>query len=494
MELKLKSGKWSTGIPVAMLRRETAEKLGIHSKERLLVKTLSKRPKSMSVIVDTNESVIKKDEILLSVEVKKELNLKPGDKVDVDLSPPAKSFNYIKEKLNKKVLSSEKINLIMKDIVNNNLSEAEISMFISAVYQNGMNFKETVAMINSFLNSGSTFSIKGKNVVDKHCIGGIPGNRTTPIVVSICAAKGLIFPKSSSRAITSAAGTSDVVETLTPVEFSAEEVKKIVKKTNACMVFGGSLGMVPADTKIIDIEKELHIDSESLLLSSILSKKLSVGSKTILIDIPYGGTAKVNREKALNLKKKFEKIGNYFKVNIRVVLTDGSQPIGNGIGPVLEMRDILRILNPEKIGPRDLEEKSLFLAGQILEMTKKAKEGKGYELAKETLRSGKAFKKFKEIIEAQGGKVKELKLAKHKQEIYAEKTGKIVQIDNKKINDLARVAGCPIDKPSGIYLYYHLGDFVEKGDKLFTIYSESKPRLKEAIKFYSEKKPILLNN
>ena len=335
MELKVKSGKWFAGLPVAMLRKETAEKLGAHSKERLLVKTISIKPKSISAILDINESGIKKDEIILSVEAKRELNLKSGDKVDVDLSPPAKSFEYIKEKLNQKTLSNEKINLIMKDIVNNNLSEAEIAMFISAVYQNGMNFKETVTMIKSFLNSGSVFSIKGKNVVDKHCVGGVPGNRTTPIVVSICASQGLIFPKSSSRAITSAAGTSDVIETLAPVEFSAEEVKKIVKKTNACMVFGGSLGMVPADTKIIDVEKELHIDSESLLLSSILSKKLSVGSKIILIDIPYGKTAKVTKEKAQELKKKFEKLGNYFKVNVKVVLTDGSQPIGNGIGPVL---------------------------------------------------------------------------------------------------------------------------------------------------------------
>jgi putative thymidine phosphorylase len=473
-----------------MLRKETAEKLGVHFKERVLVRSVLERSKSVSAIVDTNESGIKKDEIILSLEIKKELNLKSGEKVDVDLAPPAKSFNYIKEKLNKKTLSGKKINLIMRDIIANNLSEAEIAMFISAVYENGMNFSETVAMVKSFLNSGSSFSIKGKNVVDKHCVGGIPGNRTTPIIVSICASQGLIFPKSSSRAITSAAGTSDVIETLASVEFSADEVKKIVKKTNACMVFGGSLSMVPADTKIINIERELHIDSESLLLSSILSKKLSVGSKNVLIDIPYGETAKVTKEKALKLKKQFEKLGRYFKINVRIVLTDGSQPIGNGIGPVLEMRDILKILNPEKIGPRDLEEKSLFLAGQILEMTKKAKIGKGYLLAKEILHSGKAFKKFREIILAQGGRVKELKLAKYKQEIYAEKKGRIAKINNIEINNLARIAGCPIDKEAGIYLYCHLGDFIEKGDKIFTIYAESKPRLNEAVRYYYEKKPI----
>jgi len=158
---------------------------------------------------------------------------------------------FIKEKLDKKPLSEDKIKKITKDIVNNSLSEAEIALFISAMYGNGMNFQETIYLIKSILNSGERISLKNKFVVDKHSIGGIPGNRTTPIVVSICASQGLIFPKTSSRAITSAAGTADVLETLTKVEFSAKELKKIISKAGACMVWGGALEMVPADSKII---------------------------------------------------------------------------------------------------------------------------------------------------------------------------------------------------------------------------------------------------
>jgi len=274
------------------------------------------------------------------------------------------------------------------------------------------------------------------------------------------------------------------------VGFSIKELEKIVKKTNACMVWGGSLGMVPADSRIIQVEKLLKIDPQAQLLASIMSKKLAVGSKYILIDIPYGKGAKVNKSQAIKLKKKFEQIGKYFHKKISVVLTDGKQPIGNGIGPGLELIDILKILKREEDAPKDLEKKSLFLAGQILEMAKKAKKGKGVELANEILQSGKAFEKFEQIIIAQGGKLKKIKLAKFKKNILSKKSGKIREINNKKINSLAKIAGCPIDKFAGVYLYFHVRDKIKKGEKILTIYSESKSRLNEAIRFYNETKPI----
>lgn len=256
------------------------------------------------------------------------------------------------------------------------------------------------------------------------------------------------------------------------------------------MVWGGSLGMVPADSKIINVEKEIRIDAQSLMLASIMAKKLAVGSKCLLIDIPFGKNVKVNKSQALELKRKFEKLGKYFKIKIKVVLTDGSQPIGNGIGPALEIKDIINILDPKKQGPKDLEQKSLILAGNLFEISKKAKKGRGYEKAKEILYSGKAFDKFKEIIEAQKEKIIDLKNFKYKKTILSKKTGKIKEINNKKINNLARVAGCPVDKFAGIYLYKHVGDKIKKGEKLLTLYAESKPRLNGALKFYYEKKSI----
>ena len=205
-------------------------------------------------------------------------------------------------------------------------------------------------------------------------------------------------------------------------------------------------------------------------------------------DIPYGKNAKVNKSKALELKKKFEQLGKHFKRKLKVILTNGSQPIGNGVGPALELVDVLKVLDQKKQGPKDLEEKSLFLAGKLLEMTGKTK--KGTELAKKILYSGKAFEKFKQIIKSQKGNLKNIEPAKFKKDILAKKTGKIYEIHNKKINSLARIAGCPVDKYSGLYLYFHLGDKVKKKEKLLTIYSESHSRLKHAIKFYKKEKPI----
>jgi len=490
MELKIKFLKWSAGLPVAMLNKKTAEKMGVHPKDRISIQTTSKSVKEISTIVDTIEGLVKNNEVAVSSELKKHFNLRVGQKVDVNLSSLPKSIELVKKKLNKKTLSKKEIEEIIKDIVDNSLPELEIALFISAMYQQGMTFKETIYLIEAILKSGNSLKLPNKFVVDKHSIGGVPGNRTTPIVVSICAAVGLIFPKTSSRAITSAAGTADVIETIAKVEFSMKELEKIIKKTNACMVWGGSLGMVPADSRIIQVEKLLKIDPQAQLLASIMSKKLAVGSKYILIDIPYGKGAKVNIAQAIKLKKKFEQLGRYFHKKISVILTDGTQPIGNGIGPGLELIDILKILKCEENAPKDLEKKSLFLAGQILEMVKKAKKGKGIELSKEILQSGKALEKFEQIIIAQEGNLKEIKPAKFRKNILSKKSGKIKEINNKKINSLAKIAGCPIDKFSGVYLYFHVKDKIKKGEKILTIYSESKSRLKHAIEFYNKEKPI----
>ncbi len=490
MDLKVKFLKWSAGLPTAMLNKKTADKIGIHSKDRISMRTLSKYPKEMSTLVDTVEGIVRPGEIAVSSEIRKRMKLKKGQKVDINLSTMPRSTLYIKDKLDGKTLKPEQIKEIVNDVVTNSLSQAELSLFVSSMYVRGMNFKETVALIEAILDSGNMLRLGRKMIVDKHSVGGVPGNRTTPIIVSICAAAGLTMPKTSSRSITSAAGTADVIETVARVEFSIEELKKIVRKTNACLVWGGALGMVPADSKILDTEKILKIDPEAQLLASIMSKKLAVGSDYILIDIPYGKRAKVSKKRAFHLKRKFEKLGQHFKKEIKVVLTKGNQPIGNGIGPTLELIDILKVLNPEEEGPKDLEEKSLFLSGELLEMTDKAKKGKGIEMAKKILESGEALKKFEQIIKAQEGDFSKIKLAQFKKDILSRKSGKIIDIHNKKINSIARFAGCPVDKSAGLYLYHKLGDKVKKGEKLITIHSESKSRLNSAVNFFHKIKPI----
>ncbi|MFH1290082.1 MAG: thymidine phosphorylase, partial [Nanoarchaeota archaeon] len=367
-----------------------------------------------------------------------------------------------------------------------------IAYFVSGVYHNGMSFKETVYLTEAMAKTGRMLKWKSNKIADKHSIGGIPGNRTTPIVVSICAAAGITIPKTSSRAITTAAATADVMEAITNISLSAEELQKVVKKTGACLAWGGSLGLAPADDKLIRVEKMLGVDPESQLIASILSKKLAAGSKIILLDIPYGKGAKVSLVQAKKLKQQFMKMARYFRLNTEVVLTKGDQPIGNAIGPVLEMIDLYKILKREPSRPIDLEEKSIFLAAKLLEMMGKAGKGKGKKRALEILDSGGALKKFEEIIKAQGKKKYALKLAKHKQNILAKSNSKVSAINNKFINSLGRKLGCPTSKGAGIYIHKHIGEKAKKGDLLLTLYSESKKELNDAIKFCNETNPITL--
>jgi AMP phosphorylase len=483
MKLKIKLLEWSAGVPVAMLNQETANELGIKLRDRISIETSTKE---IYTIVDTIGKLIKKDEIAISSEIKKILDLRQGQKVDINLALPPESLNYIKKKLDNKKLSYKEIKEIIKDIVNNSLSEAEIALFISAMHKYGLDINETVFLIKSILETGSRLKLNNKFIADKHSIGGIAG-RTTPIVVSICSAAGLTMPKTSSRAITTPAGTADAIETIAKVDFTVKQLKKIIQKTNAFMVWGGGLGMVPADNKIIQVEKLLNMDSKAQFLASIMSKKLAVGSKYILIHIPYGKTAKVNKNKALDLEKRFKQVAKRFNQTLECVLTKNKGPIGNGVGPALEIIDVIKVLNREDCCYK-LEEESLLLSGKLLELTKKAKKGKGEEMAKEILNSGKAFEKFKEIIKAQGGNIScnKIKLAKYKKDIHSSKSGKLEEINNKKINLLARLAGCPTDKGAGLYLYVHSGDRIKKGEKLFTIYSESKHRLKQAMSYYKK--------
>ncbi len=490
MELKIRFLKWSAGLPVAMLNERTAEKIGVHSKDRIIIKALS--GKQISTILDTVKELIMEDEIAVSSELKKILQVKNGQKVRITIAPFPRSTIHLREKLEGKKLNKENIFEIIKDIVNNSLSESEIALFISAMYKEGMDMQEKINLIKAILKYGNKISPKGKYVVDKHCIGGIAGNKTTPIIVSICASNGLIFPKTSSRAITSEAGTVDFMEAIAKVDFNTKELSEILQKTGAFIAWGGGLGMVPADSKIIRIEKILRIDPESQFLVSIMAKKLAVGSKYFIIDIPYGKEAKVSKKKALRLKRKFQELADYFNKEIKVILTKGTQPIGNGIGPILELKDVLNILNPKKQGPKDLEEKALILSGYLFEMTGKTKKGKGFSKAKEILYSGKAFDKFKEIVKAQKGSLNYQEKPVFKKDIYSNQKGKIKEIYNKKIISLARITGCPYNKFSGIYLYFKKGDLVQKKDKILTIYSESKNRLDEAIKFYNFKKPIFI--
>ncbi|MEN9626117.1 MAG: hypothetical protein RL557_445 [archaeon] len=489
MKLKIKKFDFLTGRPVCMINEHTARELSFHVGQRILIQ---RNGGKIISVVDIIKDVLKNDEIAVSAEVLESINGKPGQQVKVQLAEKPHSIDLIKEKLKGRRLTEKEIREIIENIANNSLTEIEVAFFVSAVYEEGMSLQETKYLTKAMVETGNSLKFNG-HVTDKHSVGGVAGNRTTPIVVSICATQGLIIPKTSSRAITSAAGTADVVETIAKVDFSLKDIKKIVNKTGGCFVWGGSLGLAPVDDKIIKIEKIVNIDSSAQVIASILSKKISVGSKCILIDIPYGKSAKFSQKEAKLLKEHFLDVGKIFNLNMKVVLTDGSEPIGNGIGPLWEIKDVLNILTGND-APTDLKEKSIFLAGTILEMCNKAKKGTGQQKARVILESGLAYKKFLEIIKAQQGDVKQVNSLKPRfsHTINILNKEKIKHIDNKFINQLARYAGSPEDKPAGVYLHKKKNQFIEKNEPLLTIHAMSKEKLQQAIQFFKENKKRMI--
>jgi len=454
---------------------EGMNRIRVHNNKTSIITTLN--------IV--NSDLVSPEEIGVSDTTFALLNLKEESKVTISHIKPLVSFSAIRAKMRGKEFTEKELIEIIADIVSGRFSDTHVAAFCTAC-EGVLSEKEITFLTQAMVKAGKQIKWRKSTVVDKHCIGGVPGNRTTVIVIPIIAAFGLYIPKTSSRAITSPSGTADTMEVLAPVKLSLEEMKKVVTKEKGCLVWGGAVSLSPADDIVIQIKREINVDSKGQMIASILSKKIAAGSNCILIDIPVGPTAKVkNQEEAIELKNIFEKIGKKLGVNIKAIITNGSQPIGNGIGPALEAKDIVSVLKNEKNAPQDLREKSIHLAGVILEMSKKVKKGKGEQTAREILETGKAWGKFQAICEAQGG-MKSIPSAAYTQNITANKSGTVCEIDNKKLSYLAKLAGAPENKAAGIYLHKHLNNVVKKDEKIFTIHSESEGELQLALRMAIE--------
>ncbi len=476
----------SGGAYVSILNEEDARKLGVSAGDRIKIRY---NEREIVTIVDLTDKAVLPGQIGLFEEVSEYLGLKDEEVLEVLPTVSPDSLMYIRKKLDGKRLSKEEIEQIIHDITYGYLSDAEVAMWVVATYTKKFSIDEITHLVDAVAFSGDSLKWDTKPIVDKHCIGGVPNNRTTPIVVPIIASLGYKMPKTSSRSITSPAGTADVVEVFTNVKLTIEEIKEIVEKVGATLAWGGAVNIAPADSKMIKARYPLRLDPLPLLLASILGKKRAVGSTHVLIDIPYGYQAKVsNKIGAWKLSRYFRKVGSRLGMKIKVTLTDGSQPIGNGIGPVLEAIDVFKVLKQEKDRPIDLERKALFLAKNILGLVGHRSK-KDAELA---LRSGRAWEKMKQIIEAQGGDpsidISDLQsmVGQYTYDIVAERNGVVGRIANKMVSRIAHILGAPKDKGAGMYLYVHVGDRVKKGQKLVTLYAESEYKLDAALKEIEE--------
>ncbi len=429
---------------------------------------------AMLNVVD-DDNIVAPGELGLSEQAFAQMNLEQGTAVCVSHAEPPASMEAIRSKIAGKRLEADQFREIARDIAQHRFSKMELAAFLVASGQTGLDRDEVLYLTQAMIETGTRLNWHEQLVVDKHCIGGIPGNRTSMLVVPIVAAHGMLIPKTSSRAITSPAGTADTMEVLAKVELSPDKLHHIIRHDRGCISWGGTANLAPVDDVLISVERPLSIDSQGQMVASILSKKLSAGSTHLLIDIPVGPTAKVRHmREALALRKLFEFVGDRLNIHLEVVITDGRQPIGRGIGPVLEARDVMQILNNDPDAPDDLRQKSLRLAGRVLEFDPDVRGGQGYTIARDILESGRALAKMNNIIDSQGRCAEQPTLGKLNFEVKTETDGSVIGINNYHMAKLARFAGAPMDKGAGVELLKKLGDTVTKGDVLYRVHAEFK--------------------
>ncbi|KFN40095.1 hypothetical protein KN63_00355 [Smithella sp. F21] len=492
MALYLKSKKLDLGAGkdlFILMHQKDADELGV--KEGAVV-LLGYKDVELYVKVIITGSKLNSGEVGLYEELYEEYHIPEGRKLLVDIPSTSEALDGIRKKLSGRRLNEQELVAIMRDIGSRKLKETEVAFFVSTFFNPGFTDDEIYWMTKGMAESGDILEFKyiksNKDlVVDKHSIGGTAGKGITPALVPILAAGGLVVPNTSTRAITSPAGTTDILESVMPVSLNKEEVYKVVEKTGACMVWGGALYLAPADDEIINVERSLRIQEFQKVLVSIVAKKIAMGSSFVLIDLPYGKGTKIEKPDDLEfLAREFEKL--FGKFNIKCVthkrLIKG--PDGNGVGPVLEMRECLRLLERHEKRSDDLESTVLDMAEKIFEGVGKTKKGMGRKFAQELLDSGKGLKKFWEIAQAQGAKKvlksEQLKVGEIQHEIKSEKAGVVKGINTREVVEIARSLGTPGIREAGIHIEKMPGDKVEKGDVLMTLYSTAKDRMEEGLK------------
>ncbi|MGN2243265.1 thymidine phosphorylase family protein [Frateuria sp. GZRR33] len=478
------------GEHVAYLRKDSpachGEGFGPHS--RLQVGVGDRR--LMATLAIVQGDALAPDEVGLSESAWLRLLPAAHEQVTLTHPPSVESLSSVRAKLYGRTLADAEVRAIVADIAAQRYSNLEMAAFIAACSNDHLDLDEVVALTGAMVDSGARLRWPGEVVVDKHCVGGLPGNRTTPIVVAICTALGLTMPKTSSRAITSPAGTADTMAMLAPVELDLARMRRTVERTGGCIVWGGAINLAPVDDALIRIERALDIDSPGQLVASILSKKIAAGSTRVVIDIPVGPTAKVREPRhARTLERMLRSVADRFGLGVTVMRTDGLQPVGRGVGPALEAHDVLAVLRNLPSQPLDLRERALALAAAVIEAGGLV----GIDAsvaARDCLDSGRAWRQFQAICEAQGG-LRTPGLAAYRQPVASTRAGRVDAIDSRRLAQAAKLAGAPLSPLAGLTIDVRLGDGVVVGQPLFTLHAQSPGELAYAMEYVSRHPDIV---
>ena len=477
--------------PVLYMRSDShaCRSEGFEARSRVRV-MLGERSLLATLNVVTSE-LLARDEAALSDSAWDSLGAREGDRISIAHPEPVVSESRLRAKVYGERLSEADMGAIIEDVVQGRYSELQLAAFITASAGRGLDAGETLALTRAMVDTGERMRWDFPVVADKHGIGGLPGNRTTPIVVPIVAACGLPIPKTSSRAITSAAGTADTMEVLTVVDLDVAAIRRVVERECGCFVWGGAVRLSPADDILIRVERPLDFDSDAQVVASILSKKAAAGVTHLVVDMPVGPTAKVRSAAATrSLSGSLQSVASALGMRIQILQTDGAQPVGRGIGPALEARDVLAVLENDRLALADLRERALALAGAVLELGGKAAAGAGLAMARAVLADGRAWRKFQAICEAQGG-MREPPRAAHTHVVLAQAGGRVSGFDNRRLGRVAKLAGAPRAAAAGLDLHVRLGDEVVSGQPLFTLHAEAPGELAYALAYLAAQSEII---
>jgi len=452
--------------------------------------------KTAQAHVDTTGSLIEPGVIGIYRPLNATLAVEEGASVVVRSAERPASLSHIKKKMDGGRFTKDETIDIVRDIVDDVLSPGEITAYITASYINGLDMDEVEYLTRATVETGERLHFTRHPIVDKHSIGGVPGNKITLLIAPIIAASGLLIPKTSSRAITGAGGTADLMEVLAPVSFSALEVQQMTEKVGGAIVWGGATNIAPADDKIITYEYPLRIDARGQMLASVMAKKFAVGADLVVIDIPVGRNTKIETaQEGRKLAREFIELGERLGMRVECALSYGESLVGHTIGPNLEVREALAVLEGAT-EPNSLIQKSLSLSGIALEMAGKAGPGQGAQVAADLLRSGKALEKMRQIIEIQGGdpgvKADDIVPGEYCFDVRAPQDGYVIELNNSALVTLARLAGSPYDHGAGLLVHAKKGTRVRKGDPIFTIYAEREWRLERAIEVGRALMPVVV--
>lgn len=393
-------------------------------------------------------------------------------------------------------LSKEEIEFFIHNYVSNKIPDYQASALAMAIFYQGMTKEEISNLTNSMLHSGEIInldSIAGIKI-DKHSTGGV-GDKTSLVLGPLVAACGAKVAKMSGRGLGHTGGTLDKLESIQGLSINVNK-EDFIKQVNeiGIAIIGQTGNLVPADKKLYALrDVTATVDSIPLIASSIMSKKLASGSDTILLDVKFGsGAFMKDIESAEKLARTMVDIGKHLNKDTRAVLTDMNQPLGKAIGNSLEVIEACETLKGN--GPKDLEQLCIELGSIILMQAKIVKtQAEGKRLIREKIDSHEGFIKLKQLVEHQGGDssylddYEKFKKAKYTKEVYSQKEGYISSIDALTIGEGAMHLGAgratkedTIDMSAGIKLNKKVGDYVQKGELLFTCFTD-KEKFSEVI-------------